>query len=758
MSFEAPTLTYTGEEPDQKTVKDAITITSSDISTDDFDIVIKQGGEDNGFWAAGTYDVYIYFTESANYTGWIESNPDGIVKIGAVTIDKYQPEVANFELKGDLKQEYYGGGIGIEGVDIQNGAPLNADCVEITYKDKDGNPIPAEDLDKDGCPINAGTYKIYIAYHGDENIADMKETDSGETLTITKIEASPTLSPYVVYKTTTEPQKCGVSEYLKQWGVSEAEFATLQPSVTVDADDNTCIDSESLEYADGEICFTLTEAAKELTENTTVNITVDFKDALPNWKAKLTIPVVISSKYVVNINVMQPEDLEFAEKAKELTYHIYDSNEEGTFEELVGKTAAEIGDNFKVTIKKDGEQLTKVDEIKDVGWYVVSAVYEDEQYYGEVTDWVEVGPKMVDSLTGLMTLSASNLAYTGEDQADAVKKLIKVNATIEDNEYTLRFRKNGVVSDVIIDEGTYEVIAYWLEDNSPHYQWSMDGLTIGQVTIGTAGGSTGSNTGGSTGGSTTPSTPSTSTETKPDGTKVETSTETKPDGTKVDTVVETATDGTKTETIVETSEDDAVKTTEIVTATDGSATKTENEKETNEKGKEVEVTTTTKTDSTGAVTSVTEKSVIASSATTSTTVTVKKDGAGEITSAKATIAKTVSSGNKATISAGIIDQITEAAGTDQVKVTMSVKDADGATKYNVKVDAADLTTGNALYIYKLNTKTGEYTMVDAKTYKVSKTGNVAVSMTKKAGTVTVKAKVTLKNGTTKTIKMKITVK
>ena len=89
---------------------------------------------------------------------------------------------------------------------------------------------------------------------------------------------------------------------------------------------------------------------------------------------------------------------------------------------------------------------------------------------------------------------------------------------------------------------------------------------------------------------------------------------------------------------------------------------------------------------------------------------------------------------------------------------MSVKDADGATKYNVKVDAADLTTGNALYIYKLNTKTGEYTMVDAKTYKVSKTGNVAVSMTKKAGTVTVKAKVTLKNGTTKTIKMKITVK
>ena len=324
------------------------------------------------------------------------------------------------------------------------------------------------------------------------------------------------------------------------------------------------------------------------------------------------------------------------------------------------------------------------------------------------------------------------------------------------------------------------------------------------------------------------------TETKTDGTKIETSTETKTDGSKVESSTKTKTDGSKTETVVETAADGSVKTTEMVTLADGSATKTEKENETNTKGKDVAVTTTTKTDSTGAVTSVTEKSVIAnSSATTSTTITVKKDGEGAITSAIANIAKTVNSGNKATVSAAIVSQIVEAAGTESVSVTMTVKDSEGKTKYKVKVEAESLQAGEELFIYKLNTKTGEYTMVSAKTYEVNESGSVAVSMSQKAtyelvtaesaaaidkqikstikpkktsadvkpgkttdfalsskanedniksityttskksvatvnkngkitakgkGSVTIKAKVTLKNGSTKTIKMTIKVK
>lgn len=169
------------------------------------------------------------------------------------------------------------------------------------------------------------------------------------------------------------------------------------------------------------------------------------------------------------------------------------------------------------------------------------------------------------------------------------------------------------------------------------------------------------------------------------------------------------------------------------TQTKPGETKVETSTETNASGNTVEVTTTTKTDSTGAVTSIVEKSVIAeSSSTTSTTVTVKKNGEGEITSAAASISNTVASGNKATVSAALVSQITEAAGTDDVKITMTVRDANGNTKYKLKVDAKDLKAGEDLYLYKLNTRTGEYVMVDAKTYGVSKSGSVAVSIKNKA--------------------------
>ncbi|MDD6481701.1 MAG: Ig-like domain-containing protein [Lachnospiraceae bacterium] len=261
---------------------------------------------------------------------------------------------------------------------------------------------------------------------------------------------------------------------------------------------------------------------------------------------------------------------------------------------------------------------------------------------------------------------------------------------------------------------------------------------------------------------------------------------------------------------------------------------TKTETDTNSKGKEVVTTTTTKTDADGNVISVTEKTVIPeSSASTSTTVTVRKDGKGEVTSARATITKTVTTGSKATIQSSILAQIIEAAGTSDVTVTMTVKDADGKTKYSVKADAKDFESGNKLYIYKYDTGTKEYIMVDGKTYTVSKAGNVSVSQkikatyylldaeeaaeinkkilstikpkkasvtlkagesvnftlsgkanpdniksityttskksvatvskkgkvyAKKKGTAIIKAKVTLKNGMTKTIKMKVKVK
>ena len=175
------------------------------------------------------------------------------------------------------------------------------------------------------------------------------------------------------------------------------------------------------------------------------------------------------------------------------------------------------------------------------------------------------------------------------------------------------------------------------------------------------------NNGGSTGGTTTPGT---TTPDKPSSdTKTETSTETKPDGTKIETTTTTKEDGSVT------------KKSEI---TDASGKKT-------------------------------------------ATVTVKTDAAGK-TTASASVISMTKSGAKTTISADAVKKITEAAGTKDVEVSQKVVDAKGKTLYTVKADASDLKAGKKLTLVKYNEKTKQYTLVTKKDYKVSKSGNVNVSI------------------------------
>ena len=256
------------------------------------------------------------------------------------------------------------------------------------------------------------------------------------------------------------------------------------------------------------------------------------------------------------------------------------------------------------------------------------------------------------------------------------------------------------------------------------FQIQQTGDTTGDSSTSSSGswdGSTGSSSGSSTSGNT-------KTETKPDGTKVETTTNTKADGTKVETSVETKTDGTKTETVVETAKDGSVKTTETVTNADGSATKTEKETETNAQGKEVAVTTTTEKDASGKVTGITQTSEIDQIAgSTSATVTVEKTADGKITSAEAEVDKKGTSskqGVSATLSGSVVSQITEAAGTKSVEISMTV--TAGKKEYTVKADAQDLEAGNKLKVMAIDEKTGDYVLVNAKTYTVNKSGSVKV--------------------------------
>ena len=219
-------------------------------------------------------------------------------------------------------------------------------------------------------------------------------------------------------------------------------------------------------------------------------------------------------------------------------------------------------------------------------------------------------------------------------------------------------------------------------------------------------------------------------ETKPDGTKVETSVETKSDGSKVETNAETKADGSKVENVVETAKDGSVKTTETVTKADGSATKTEKETETNTKGKEVAVTVITEKDASGKVTGITQTSEIEKIAgSASATVTVEKTADGKITSAEAEVDKKGASSKKgvtATLSGSVVSQITEAAETKSVEISMTV--TAGKKEYTVKADAQDLEAGNKLKVMAIDEKTGKHILVNAKTYTVSESGNVKLTL------------------------------
>lgn len=682
---------------------------------------------------------------------------------------------------------------------------------------------------------DVGTYNIYVTIGGEEYYSE-DPVSLGKTVTIAKGEDSWTYNEQVYY-----PLRYNVDEsediYLGldiEYWLEGNSVDTVGATVRVDETGNAYIKDLRYDNATQQFKFTFTEAAKQIDDEKHFITYVEFTEgSFKNYsKASITIPMVITPKKQVRIVYLDADnDAEmkypYNGQVIEPRYKVQKWNEEST--ETVKWEDMDVVTPGALTIKiYEDEEV--VDEIKDAGYYEITAMYEDDTYYGVDYYWVTVTPKGITTsaeLQSILSLKSNTLQYTGEWQLANFKKLITHHvADLADEDIFYRFDyEDGTNDNDLKKVGTYSVYVS-LYGN---YRTEQP-IKLGEITI--VNGSTSSGGGVISGGGSANES-NTTTETKPDGTTVESSTETKTDGTKVETTTETKTDGTKVETVVETTKDGSVKTTETVTQVDGSAMKTEKEIGTNAMGKEVAVTTTTKTDATGAVTSVTEKSTIASSATTNTTVTVKKDGEGAITSATASIAKTVSSGNKATVSASVVSQILEAAGTGDVKVTMTVKDSEGKTKYKVKVDAENLQAGEELYIYKLDTKTGEYVMVNAKAYEVTEAGSVSVSVSKKAtyelvsadeaaainkqiksnikpkkssasvkpgkstsftlsskanedniksvtyttsnksvvtvnkdgkisakgkGTVTVKATVTLKNGETKTIKMKIKVK
>ena len=103
-------------------------------------------------------------------------------------------------------------------------------------------------------------------------------------------------------------------------------------------------------------------------------------------------------------------------------------------------------------------------------------------------------------------------------------------------------------------------------------------------------------------------------------------------------------------------------------------------------------------------------------------VTITKDAQGNVTSANATVS--------GSITADVVKQLTEAAGTEDLTIILQVKNANGDVKYTVSVSAKNVKHNKSLKAFVVNRKTGEYELINSKTYK-AKDGNLNASFGKK---------------------------
>lgn len=106
-------------------------------------------------------------------------------------------------------------------------------------------------------------------------------------------------------------------------------------------------------------------------------------------------------------------------------------------------------------------------------------------------------------------------------------------------------------------------------------------------------------------------------------------------------------------------------------------------------------------------------------------VTITKDAQGNVTGANATV-----SGSKGTLTADVVKQLTEAAGTEDLTIIVQVKNANGDVKYTVSVSAKNVKNNKSLKAFVVNRKTGEYELINSKTYK-AEDGNLNASFGKK---------------------------
>lgn len=120
---------------------------------------------------------------------------------------------------------------------------------------------------------------------------------------------------------------------------------------------------------------------------------------------------------------------------------------------------------------------------------------------------------------------------------------------------------------------------------------------------------------------------------------------------------------------------------------------------------------------------------------TNATLTVEKNDKGEVTDARAQLEKTVKNASetkKTIISSDVVAKLVKEAGTSDITIIQTTKNASGKVMNSVSVNAKDLQAGKKLTLVKVDKKTGEKVLISSRTYKVSKDGTVTAD-TKDAG-------------------------
>ena len=744
-------LTYNGEDQWDNIFAVISSKNTKLVPEDELDVVFKKQDDASqknyldDIVDAGTYNVYVGIDLENIKT----TEP---VQIGTVTVDKYKTDASAIKVVGN-ESTYYGGTVLYKNMDVTD--PLmKGQFVTLSYKQiQDGNDNTVNKGLSDTAPVNAGIYEIHATYTKDPNCEALGTTKTDAQIVITKADKKVTAGQLVVNKDATEEQSIDLTAI-----VNELKCEGLDQPITADVTSkDDYFTTDGLKYEDGVIKVKLdTSKTGSLTDNTKATIHVDFKNSFNNYKVAFDIPVVITTKKVANITIANAAAGvlgTYESLPEQLTFTI--SGVDGL--DLTEKTDAEIanacsekyGDSnwaFGCTIhNQNGEE---VKSIENAGTYSVHVTYWDSKCYGEITDVIVVKPKEIGQtadFNGILSLGTASLAYNFENQYDAIKKLVQLDAKdgVGSGDYDVVIKKGDSETEDASDAGSYGV---YIAFNHGNYTTSgklvqlgtvdiaknKDAITLDVAKDGTPIVKVGSRT-----------IPNEKLQKiqyfdekgKELSVKPTAAGKYKVKVSYTNSNLENKLEGAEKEFTI-TSGNTSVVSPSGGSSVGGGAATTPSKDDTKKDDTKKDTTTKTETKPDGTKVTTTETKAADGSVQTKielkndvagvdATVNVAKDAQGKVTGVTADVNQTATDKQTA-ISAATVAQITEAAGTKDVEITTKTVDANGKTVREVTVNASDLTAGKKLKVVAIDPKTGEKTLVNKTTYKVAADGSLAL--------------------------------